>query len=173
MLVNTAKGELADLSNVLGKFVLLSMQNAVFRRDPNVSPYHHIIVDEFPDYVVRPFKEFPAQSRKYKVILTIASQTLSQLALDFTEQYMFTLLGSFRNKMIFGDVTPYDAKIFSDMFGEKEEFKEAESEQGISPMQENPVSRLGSTYQNERSCYVTRRYHGTRGIHLCCSYRTR
>lgn len=108
------------------------MQNAVFRREPNVSPYHHIIVDEFPDYVVRPFKEFPAQSRKYKVILTIASQTLSQLALDFTEQYMFTLLGSFRNKMIFGDVTPYDAKIFSDMFGEKEEFKEAESEQGIS-----------------------------------------
>ncbi len=89
------------------------MQNAVFRREPNVSPYHHIIVDEFPDYVVRPFKEFPAQSRKYKVILTIASQTLSQLALDFTEQYMFTLLGSFRNKMIFGDVTPYDAKKFS------------------------------------------------------------
>ncbi|MRC19727.1 conjugal transfer protein TraG [Bacillus thuringiensis] len=50
LLVNTAKGALADLSNVLGKFVLLSMQNAVFRREPNVSPYHHIIVDEFPDY---------------------------------------------------------------------------------------------------------------------------
>ncbi|HDR4448858.1 TPA: TraM recognition domain-containing protein [Bacillus cereus] len=155
LLVNTAKGELADLSNVLGKFALLSMQNAVFRREPNVSPYHHIIVDEFPDYVVRPFKEFPAQSRKYKVILTIASQTLSQLALDFTEQYMFTLLGSFRNKMIFGDVTPYDAKIFSDMFGEKEEFKESESEQGISPMQENPVSRLGSTYQKTKEVVMS------------------
>ncbi|MGM2730917.1 DNA translocase FtsK [Bacillus cereus group sp. Bce005] len=155
LLVNTAKGELAELSNVLGKFVLLSMQNAVFRRKPNVSPYHHIIVDEFPDYVVRPFKEFPAQSRKYKVILTIASQTLSQLALDFTEQYMFTLLGSFRNKMIFGDVTPYDAKIFSDMFGEREEFKEAESEQGISPMQDNPVSRLGSTYQKAKEVVMS------------------
>lgn len=155
LLVNTAKGELAELSNVLGKFVLLSMQNAVFRRKPNISPYHHIIVDEFPDFVVRPFKEFPAQSRKYKVILTIASQTLSQLALDFTEQYMFTLLGSFRNKMIFGDVTPYDAKIFSDMFGEKEEFKEAESEQGISPMQDNPVSRLGSTYQKAKEVVMS------------------
>ncbi|PFU96720.1 conjugal transfer protein TraG [Bacillus cereus] len=104
---------------------------------------------------MRPFKEFPAQSRKYKVILTIASQTLSQLALDFTEQYMFTLLGSFRNKMIFGDVTPYDAKIFSDMFGEKEEFKEAESEQGISPMQDNPVSRLGSTYQKAKEVVMS------------------
>ncbi|GAB6683581.1 DNA translocase FtsK [Bacillus cereus] len=155
LLVNTAKGELAELSNVLGKFVLLSMQNAVFRRKPNISPYHHIIVDEFPDFIVRPFKEFPAQSRKYKVILTIASQTLSQLALEFTEQYMFTLLGSFRNKMIFGDVTPYDAKIFSDMFGEKEEFKEAESEQGISPMQDNPVSRLGSTYQKAKEVVMS------------------
>ncbi|MFK4431507.1 MULTISPECIES: DNA translocase FtsK [unclassified Bacillus (in: firmicutes)] len=169
LLVNTAKGELADLSNVLGKFVLLSMQNAVFRREPNVSPYHHIIVDEFPDYVVRPFKEFPAQSRKYKVILTIASQTLSQLALDFTEQYMFTLLGSFRNKMIFGDVTPYDAKIFSDMFGEKEEFKEAESEQGISPMQEYPVSRLGSTYQKTKEVVMSPGDIMAQGAFICAA----
>ncbi|MBE7127592.1 DNA translocase FtsK [Bacillus mycoides] len=169
LLVNTAKGELADLSNVLGKFALLSMQNAVFRREPNVSPYHHIIVDEFPDYVVRPFKEFPAQSRKYKVILTIASQTLSQLALDFTEQYMFTLLGSFRNKMIFGDVTPYDAKIFSDMFGEKEEFKESESEQGISPMQENPVSRLGSTYQKAKEVVMSPGDIMAQGAFICAA----
>ncbi|MEK7019446.1 DNA translocase FtsK [Bacillus sp. FSL R9-9410] len=169
LLVNTAKGELADLSNVLGKFVLLSMQNAVFRREPNLSPYHHIIVDEFPDYVVRPFKEFPAQSRKYKVILTIASQTLSQLALDFTEQYMFTLLGSFRNKMIFGDVTPYDAKIFSDMFGEKEEFKESESEQGISPMQENPVSRLGSTYQKTKEVVMSPGDIMAQGAFICAA----
>ena len=169
LLVNTAKGELADLSNVLGKFVLLSMQNAVFRREPNISPYHHIIVDEFPDYVVRPFKEFPAQSRKYKVILTIASQTLSQLALDFTEQYMFTLLGSFRNKMIFGDVTPYDAKIFSDMFGETEEFKESESEQGVSPMQENPVSRLGSTYQKLKEVVMSPGDIMAQGAFICAA----
>ncbi|PFI93943.1 TraM recognition domain-containing protein [Bacillus cereus] len=169
LLVNTAKGELADLSNVLGKFVLLSMQNAVFRREPNISPYHHIIVDEFPDYVVRPFKEFPAQSRKYKVILTIASQTLSQLALNFTEQYMFTLLGSFRNKMIFGDVTPYDAKIFSDMFGETEEFKESESEQGISPMQENPVSRLGSTYQKLKEVVMSPGDIMAQGAFICAA----
>ncbi|MDR4293556.1 conjugal transfer protein TraG, partial [Bacillus cereus] len=118
---------------------------------------------------MRPFKEFPAQSRKYKVILTIASQTLSQLALDFTEQYMFTLLGSFRNKMIFGDVTPYDAKIFSDMFGEKEEFKEAESEQGISPMQENPVSRLGSTYQKSKEVVMSPGDIMAQGAFICAA----
>lgn len=103
------------------------------------------------------------------MILTIASQTLSQLALDFTEQYMFTLLGSFRNKMIFGDVTPYDAKIFSDMFGEKEEFKEAESEQGISPMQENPVSRLGSTYQKTKEVVMSPGDIMAQGAFICAA----
>ncbi|CAM4412533.1 hypothetical protein BAMA111019_23860 [Bacillus manliponensis] len=150
LLVNTDKGNLAELSNVLGKFVLLSRQNAVFRRKPNISPYHHLVVDEFPDYVVRPFKEFPAQSRKYKLILTIASQTLSQLALDFSEHFMFTLLGSFRNKMIFGDATPYDAEIFSKLFGQKETFAQSDSEQSISPLQDSPESRMGASYQKTK-----------------------
>lgn len=155
LLVNSDKRNLAELANVLGKFVLLSMQNAVFRRPPNKSPYHHLIVDEFPDYVVRPFKEFPAQSRKYKLILTIASQTLSQLALDFTEHYMLTLLGSFRNKMVFGDVTPYDAKIFSELFGEKEVFTQSDSEQNVSPMQDSPVSRMGASYQKTKDVIMS------------------
>ncbi|TCW47068.1 FtsK-like protein [Bacillus thuringiensis] len=82
---------------------------------------------------------------------------------------MFTLLGSFRNKMIFGDVTPYDAKIFSDMFGEKEEFKEAESEQGISPMQENPVSRLGSTYQKTKEVVMSPGDIMAQGAFICAA----
>ena len=82
---------------------------------------------------------------------------------------MFTLLGSFRNKMIFGDVTPYDAKIFSDMFGEKEEFKKAESEQGISPMQDNPVSRLGSTYQKSKEVVMSPGDIMTQGAFICAA----
>lgn len=82
---------------------------------------------------------------------------------------MFTLLGSFRNKMIFGDVTPYDAKIFSDMFGEKEEFKEAESEQGISPMQDNPVSRLGSTYQKAKEVVMSPGDIMAQGAFICAA----
>ncbi len=82
---------------------------------------------------------------------------------------MFTLLGSFRNKMIFGDVTPYDAKIFSDMFGETEEFKESESEQGISPMQENPVSRLGSTYQKLKEVVMSPGDIMAQGAFICAA----
>ncbi|PGL78088.1 conjugal transfer protein TraG [Bacillus sp. AFS054943] len=155
LLVNTAKGEIAELSNVLGKFIILSMQNAVFRRKPNESPYHSMYIDEFPDYVVLPFKEFPAQSRKYKLILTIATQTLSQLAQQFGEHYMYSLLGSFRNKFVFGDVTPFDARIFEVMFGEKEEFKESQTEQSVSPLQDDPMLRQGFSTSKQKELIMT------------------
>lgn len=150
LLCNTAKGELGSLSNILGKFVLLSLQNAVFRRAPDISTFHHIVIDEFPDFVYEPFKEFPAQSRKYKTIITIASQTLSQLAMKFSDHYMQTLLGTMRHKMVFGDLTPFDAKLFSQQFGEDDEYEENSSEQVISPMQDNPSNRSGISYSKKR-----------------------
>lgn len=79
LLVNTAKGQLSDLSSVLGKIILMSLQNAAFRREPNVSTFHHILVDEAPEYLYSSFASFPAQSRKFKVIITILQQTLTQL----------------------------------------------------------------------------------------------
>ncbi|WP_432806056.1 type IV secretory system conjugative DNA transfer family protein [Mycobacterium sp. Z3061] len=151
LLVNTAKGELGGLSNVLGKLVLLSLQNAVFRRKPNVSTFHHIVVDEFPDYVYRPFKEFPAQSRKYKTIITVVAQTVTQLADKYGETYMQTLLGSLRHKMVYGDIPSYDAELFSKVFGEQDEYVEGINEQSVSPLQENPVLRQGISYQKKRN----------------------
>ncbi|MDO6657409.1 type IV secretory system conjugative DNA transfer family protein [Anaerobacillus sp. 1_MG-2023] len=146
LLVNTAKGELAGLSNVLGKLVLLSLQNAVFRREPATSNFHHILVDEFPDYIYQPFKEFPAQSRKYKTIVTVVAQTIAQLADKYGESYMHTLLGTLRHKMVYGDIPDYDAEIFSKIFGEEERFEESMSEQAVSALQEQPVTRAGSSY---------------------------
>ncbi|WP_254391893.1 type IV secretory system conjugative DNA transfer family protein [Terribacillus sp. DMT04] len=146
LLVNTAKGELGGLSNVFGKLILLSLQNAVFRRKPNVSNFHHILVDEFPDYIYRPFKEFPAQSRKYKTIITVVAQTVAQLADKYGEMYLQTLLTTLRHKMVYGDVSEFDAKLFSGIFGEAEHFEETQNEQSISPLQENPVTRAGSSY---------------------------
>ncbi|RHW36090.1 conjugal transfer protein TraG [Neobacillus notoginsengisoli] len=147
LLVNTAKGELGGLSNVLGKLILLCLQNAVFRRTPNTSNFHHIIVDEFPDYIYQPFKEFPAQSRKYKTIVTVVAQTIAQLADKYGETYMHILLGTLRHKMVYGDIPDYDAEMFSKIFGEKERFEESHSEQAVSPLQEQPMLRIGSNYQ--------------------------
>lgn len=147
LIVNTAKGELGDLAKVLGKFVLLSMHNATFRRKPMLSPFHSVVIDEFPDLVYKTFREYPAQSRKYKVILHTASQTTAQLAEEFGEMYLHALLASFRNKMVYGDLAPFDAKLFSQIFGGSEKFEESFSEQSISPLQENPVTRTGMSYR--------------------------
>lgn len=146
LLVNTAKGELVNLARVLGKIVLMNLQNATFRRTPIVSSFHHILVDEAPDYLYNAFREFPAQSRKYKVIVTTLQQTIAQLADQFGEHYMTTLIGTMRNRMVYGDVPGYDAKYFSDMFGEKVVYEEGQSEMSVSPLQESPQSRSGSSY---------------------------
>lgn len=155
LLVNTAKGELSGLSNILGKLILLSLQNAVFRRTPNISNFHHILVDEFPDYVYRPFKEFPAQSRKYKTIVTVVAQTVTQLADIYGETYMQTLLGTLRHKMVYGDIPDFDAELFSKIFGEKERFEEAVQEQSVSPLQDNPMLRKGNTYSKLKEAILS------------------
>jgi hypothetical protein len=155
LLVNTAKGELVNLARVLGKIVLMNLQNASFRRPPMVSSFHHILVDEAPDYLYNAFREFPAQSRKYKVIITTLKQTIAQLADQFGEHYMTTLIGTMRNRMVYGDVPAFDAKYFSEMFGEKFKYQEGQTETSVSPMQENPVSRSGSSYQKVKEQAMT------------------
>ncbi|NLP52193.1 TraM recognition domain-containing protein [Bacillus sp. RO1] len=151
LLVNTAKGELSGLANVLGKIVLLSLQNAVFRRPPNTSTFHHILIDEAPDYLYQPFREFPAQSRKYKVIVTVIMQTIAQLADRYGEHYMETLIGTLRNRFVYGDLPAFDSQYFSKMFGEKWEYEESTNEMSVSPLQDNPMTRSGSTFQKVKN----------------------
>ncbi len=131
LLVNTAKGELSDLSDVFGKLCLYAVQNAVFRRKPNVSPYHPVLVDEFADYIYKAFKSFPAQSRKYKAPLIVIAQTISQLAVEHGPRFMDILLGTFRNKLVYGDVTNEDAKLFSKLMGTKTIYEAREGDQEI------------------------------------------
>jgi hypothetical protein len=150
LLLNSAKGELGLLSNILGKLILLSIQNAVFRREPNISTYHSIYVDEFPDYVFQPFKEFPAQSRKYKANVHVVCQTIAQLADKYGDKYMNTLLTTLRNKFVYADVSEYDARTFSSIFGEKNGYEESTSEQSVPSSQENPTSRIGSSFSRKK-----------------------
>lgn len=155
LLVNTSKGELGELGKVLGKIVLMSLQNATFRRPPNISTFHSIFVDEAPEYLYSDFSSFPSQSRKYKVIITILHQTLTQMRGAYGEDYMNTLVSTMRNRMVYGDVSSFDAKYFAEMFGEKENYVEGQNEQAVSPLQEDPVSRTGSTYQLKKEAALS------------------
>ncbi len=155
LLVNTAKGQLEALGSVLGKIILMTLQNATFRREPEISAFHHILIDEAPEYYYSSFASFPAQSRKYKVIISTLQQTLTQLRGAYGEDYMNTVVAAMRNRMVYADVSNFDAKYFSEMFGEKDVYKESESEQSVSPLQENPVSRSGSTYSKVKEAAMS------------------
>lgn len=155
LLVNTAKGQLEALGATLGKMVLMTLQNASFRREPNVSPFHHILIDEAPEYYYGAFASFPAQSRKFKVIITTLQQTLTQLRGAFGEDYMNNVIAAMRNRMVYADVSNFDGDYFSKMFGEKEVYQEGETEQVVSPLQDDPGSRSGSTYQKVKEAALT------------------
>lgn len=155
LLVNTAKGDLGNLSDVLGKFILLSVQNATFRRTPDVSPYHNLSIDEFPDYLYPSFKAFTPQSRKYKLMVHAAAQTISQLSLKYGADYMRTLLTTMRNKIVLADTSPEDAEFFSSVFGENITFEETQSEQIVSVMHDNPVARTGMSYIKTKDAIMT------------------
>ncbi|KAA6449247.1 conjugal transfer protein TraG [Bacillus cereus] len=147
LLINTAKGQLSNLSNVLGKFSLLCYQNAVFRRPPMTSSYNALYCDEFPDYIYEEFAQFPAQSRKYKSMVNVICQTTAQLELEYGEPWKETLLAALRNKMLYGDATKKDATDFSTIFGAKEIFEESESTQEVSAMMDSPNNRTGLSYK--------------------------
>jgi len=147
LIVNTAKGDMVQLSDVLGRFFALSLQNAVFRRRPNIEPYHSLYIDEFADYIYESFREFPAQSRKYKNITTVATQTISQLEHKYNRPFMETLLGTMRHKFVYADIPLIDAEYFSKTFGTETVYEEGEMDQVVGPLQEDPKRRIGVSAQ--------------------------
>ncbi len=155
LLVNTEKGNLAQLSETLGRFILLSIQNAVFRRKPNDSPYVSIYVDEFPDYIYLPFSGFTSQSRKYKAIVHIVAQTVAQLSRQYSDDFLQTVLATCRHKFVYGDVDEKTATLFSKMFGEDEKYTESTSEQEIDVFQTSPSRRLGSQFSKEKEVIMS------------------
>ncbi|MGM9988661.1 MAG: type IV secretory system conjugative DNA transfer family protein [Bacillaceae bacterium] len=129
LLVNTALDKLQGMSEVLGKFFTLSIQNATFRRQANTSTYSHLIIDEFPNYIYESFQTYPAQSRKYKMIITVVCQSLSQLAYKYGKDFQNTILSTMRSKLVYGDLTKEEADYFSETFGDKEHYVESVSAQ--------------------------------------------
>lgn len=147
LIVNTAKGILADRSDTLGKFILISMQNAVFRRKPGISPHHSIYIDEAPDYFNEKFISFPAQSRKYKVNVVAAMQSLDQFRKDYGDYWVGTMMNSLRHKFVFGGIDSEDATRFSKNFGIETVYERQESASGGSVLNKDLSGVEGERYQ--------------------------
>lgn len=101
LLVNTAKHEIGTLSALLGKIILMNLQYATYNRENSSSTYHHIIIDELPEYIYPSFVEFPVVARKLKVILTVLQQTDVQIVNRFGQDYQDMLNTNLRNRILY------------------------------------------------------------------------
>lgn len=131
LLVNTALGELEELSLSFGQFFIRQFQSSVFRRPPEENGYKRcpvfLNIDEFPLYINEAFVRLLTLGRSFKVGTLIAIQSLGQLK-AVVQGYDNTVLNSARNKTVFGGGEYEDNERFSNNFGEEVQVEESSNE---------------------------------------------
>lgn len=124
LLCNTALGKMGRLSRVFGQFLLMHVQNAVFRRPGNEFDRIpvNLYVDEMPVYFNPEFQKLLNLSRKYRCANVFTIQGPAQLEIDRQgTSNREIILNGCRNKIVIGVESARDAKLLSDSFGEVEE----------------------------------------------------
>ncbi|MED3554090.1 type IV secretory system conjugative DNA transfer family protein [Cytobacillus praedii] len=140
LLINTALGELEELSLLLGQFFIRQFQSAVFRRpkdgeeigEGDIKRIYKRIpifnnIDEFPLYINEAFERLLTLGRSYNVGTLIAIQSLGQLD-SVVKGYRETIMSNASNKTVFGRGAVEDNNIFSETFLEDEVIEESLNE---------------------------------------------
>ena len=120
--VSTAMGPLGRLGDMFGAFVILHICGAVFRRPGNEftripSAFY---IDEFARYLNKDIERLLAIGRSYRCACIMAFQSVNQLNTDETRGFKDMILDIPRNLIVFGGIKAFDAKYFSEEFGEVE-----------------------------------------------------
>ncbi|MBY0217953.1 type IV secretory system conjugative DNA transfer family protein [Paenibacillus illinoisensis] len=152
LLVNTALGELEELSLSFGQFFIRQFQSSVFRRPPEENGYKRcpifFNIDEFPLYINEAFVRLLTLGRSFKVGTLIAIQSLGQLK-AVVQGYDNTVLNSARNKTVFGGGEYEDNERFSNNFGEEVQVEESSNE-STTPVS-MPNQSWGMRYNMQRT----------------------
>ncbi|WP_240416573.1 TraM recognition domain-containing protein [Paenibacillus periandrae] len=151
LLVNTALGELEELSMSFGQFFIRQFQSSVFRRPSEESGFERFPIffniDEFPLFINEAFVRLLTLGRSYKVGTLIAIQSLGQLE-SVIRGYDRTIMSNASNKTVFGRGEVTDNELFSKQFGEEYEVEESMNESVTPVSQPNPT--LGYRYNTAR-----------------------
>ena len=130
-LVCTRRGDLGRTTHkAFGLFFILSMQDAVLRREGNENSRipNFLYIDEFPDYICKDTEAIFTLYRKYKVATVITAQNLSQLEANAPEmKYKETILANCASKIFLGGVTPQEAEWWSSEFTKRREWSYSNS----------------------------------------------
>lgn len=119
LIVNTAMGPLGKLGDAFGTFLIMHLQNAVFRRPGNehTRTPHVLIIDEAPRYINPDFERLLTIGRSFRCACVLAVQSLGQLKLDEKPAFANVVMSNCRNKIIFGGLEEEDARKFEREFG--------------------------------------------------------
>lgn len=130
-LVCTRRGDLGRTTHkAFGLFFILSMQDAVLRREGNENSRipNFLYIDEFPDYICKDTEAIFTLYRKYKVATVITAQNLSQLEANAPEmKYKEAILANCASKIFLGGVTPQEAEWWSSEFTKRREWSYSNS----------------------------------------------
>lgn len=123
LLVNTSLGKLKTSGDAFGKFVIMHLQSATFRRKgtERTRTPHFLIVDEYSRYINPDVEMFLSIAASYRVAGIFATQSLAQLEVDSGKisgkAMKQAILTSCRNKIAFCGLSAEDAKEFAEEFG--------------------------------------------------------
>lgn len=129
--ITTAQGVLNQtLSRLLGLFIILNLQSAVFKRTGSEETRipHFLYIDEFQEYANPSFGIMLTQGRSYRVASILATQNRQLISGDGSREgivFLDLVLANTRNIMLFPDLPPEDNKYFSEKFGEKRVYKKS------------------------------------------------
>ena len=126
LLFNTSLGKMGYMSRVFGQFLIMHIQNAVFRRPGTEFTRipHYLYIDELPVYYNPELETLLNIGRKYRCACTFTIQGPSQL--EAGKQGQSTrekMLNGCRNKIVLGIESARDAQLISETFGEKDDIQ--------------------------------------------------
>lgn len=147
LLVNTALGELEELSLSFGQFFIRQFQSSVFRRPKKNRFPIFFNIDEFPLFINEAFQRFLTVGRSYMVGTLIAIQSLGQLEV-VVRGYEKIIMSNASNKTVFGRGEVSDNELFSKQFGEEAVVEESMNE-SVSPAS-MPNPSTGYRYNTAR-----------------------
>ena len=115
--INTALEFGAQSSTALGLFIMLSMKLAVVRRPKKNRMNHFLYIDEASQYMHPVYEDMFALYRQYKIGVTIAMQSLSQMKKSPITQYLQGVIMGAGIHIVFGRTSAEEMKIYEEMAG--------------------------------------------------------
>lgn len=114
LLINTAMGPLGTLGDIFGEFMIMHLENAVFRRPGTewTRTPHFLYIDEAPRYVNPDMERLLAIGRSYRCATVMAIQSGKQFELAEKTAFKDIAMTNCRHKIVFGGLTAKEAREF-------------------------------------------------------------